>query len=104
MALLTTHVRGNEILFTASPTDADGLPVTPASVELQLSFMNGGDRQNEVYPMAEQSDSTFRYVWDSSIADAGRVHWCVRSIDPMTAEEGKFNLAANLANTDPSTP
>lgn len=104
MALLTTHVRGNEILFTASPTDADGLAVAPSYVELQISFMNGGSRQNEVYAMSQQSDDTFRYVWDSSIADAGRVHWAVRSIDPATAEEGKFNLAANLANMDPSTP
>lgn len=104
MALLTTHVRGNEILFTAAPTDADGAPVVPGYVELQLSFINGGSRQNEVYAMTDQSDGTFRYVWDSSIADAGRVHWAVRSIDPATAEEGKFNLAANLANQDPSTP
>lgn len=104
MALLTTHVRGNEILFTSTPRDADGIAVVPEYVELQLSFMNSGSRQNEVYAMDDQTDGTFRYVWDSSIADAGRVHWSVRSFNPATAEDGKFNLAANLANQDPSTP
>lgn len=104
MALLETFDRGNEILFTATPLDLDGNPATPDHVELQISFMKNGERQLEVMTMEETTDGTYRYIWDSSFADRGRVHWAVRCIDPPSADEGKFNLAANLANQDPSTP
>lgn len=95
-------VRGNEVDFTTTFTDENDAGVEPATVELSISYLDeDGDRATLTVGMDGASDGTFAYLWDSSDAKAGRVYWAIRTTDPLSAEEGYFDLVANRANPDP---
>lgn len=105
MGLLTYITRGNDIEFVASFADSEGGVVTPSSVSLRVSYLNAaGNRTTETLAMGEQDTSGATWVanWDSSVAKKGRVHWSVRSLNPGSAEDGQFELQANLGNADPA--
>jgi hypothetical protein len=102
--LLTYIKRGNAVAFTAEPLDADGAPVTPETVTLYVNYIDVNDvRIIDEITMAETTAGEFEAEWDSTVAQAGRVHWHVRSVNPPSAKDGQFELEANLANPDPET-
>lgn len=92
-------VRGNEVLFTSTPVDEDGNPVTPGGISLNVDYVTTTGRGSTVLSMA-QSGASWTTTWDSSGAQAGIVYWSVRSSLPSAADEGSFELDANPANPD----
>ncbi len=96
-------IRGNLVEFASTFLDDAGEETFPAAVVLTVSFINSaGTRESVTIDMEDDtSGGEFTAVWDSSVAKRGRVHWAVRATDPAGAEEGIFDLAANLANPDP---
>lgn len=95
-------IRGNEVEFAATFLDSAGLVVEPASVELTISYFNSaGTRATTTLTMGENTDGSFEALWLSSVAKKGRVFWSLRSIGPPSADQGFFELSANLANPDP---
>lgn len=102
--LLNYIKRGNAVLFTAAPEDANGEPVTPETVTLYVNYIDANDdRIVETLDMAENTAGEWEAEWDSVVAKKGRVHWHVRSVNPPSAKDGQFELEANLANPDPGT-
>lgn len=99
--LVSTIVRGNLIAFETSFLDAEGVPISPASVTVTVSFLDGsGERISEPLTMSEDTDGEWSAAWDSSEAAEGRVYWSVRAYEPPAADQGYFHLAANRANPD----
>jgi hypothetical protein len=92
-------VRGSTVVLTVEFADESGNPISPASATLHLNYINGGGRVEEEVELVESSD-VWSAEWDSTPASPGRVHWSVRSVSPSTAEDGDFDLTANLANPD----
>lgn len=98
---LNIVIRGNTVELTSVFTDADGGPLNPSSAVAVVNFKNaGGDRESETVPMSEQSDGAWLGLWNSSNARPGRVYWSVRAENPSAAEDGQFDLRANLANLE----
>lgn len=97
---ILVEVRGNIYDFTATFLDVDDLPVIPAYANLYISFLMVGTvkRTKITIAMTVVGQSYFA-TWDSSEAAPCKVNWSVRSVGPHTAEDGSFNLTANLANT-----
>lgn len=103
MALLTYIKRGNLIEFTATFENAAGVVVSPDSAALYLSYINAAAaRVTTTVAMADDSAGTFTCEWDSSVAKKGRVHWSVQAENPSAADDGQFELEANMANPDPA--
>lgn len=99
--LVSTIVRGNLIAFETSFLDAEGVPISPASVTVKVDFIDGsGSRTDATLTMSEDTDGEWSAAWDSSEAAEGRVYWSVRAYDPPAADQGFFQLAANRANPD----
>ena len=91
------------IEFASTFLDEDGAATIPASVEIVVSYINAaGTRTTATMDMEDDtSGGEFTAMWDSSVAKKGRVHWAVRATNPPGAEDGFFDLSANLANPDP---
>jgi hypothetical protein len=73
--------------------------INPESAMLHLSYMDEGTRVEDHIEFAETSEA-WSAEWDSTAADAGRVQWSARSLNPAAAADGDFDLKANLANPD----
>lgn len=101
--MLIRHIRGTVITFTATFADAAGVEVTPSSATMHLNYMNEGVRVDEDLDMEMNTDGQWVTSWDSFMADAGRVYWHTRSDNPRSAQDGYFELVANLANPDTET-
>lgn len=98
--LIDSIVRGNVIEWAASFLDAEGAPSEPDSVVLTVNFMGSTGRSETDITMSENTDGEWAGTWDSSEARKGRVHWAIRTYNPAAADEGRFDLTANLANPD----
>jgi hypothetical protein len=94
--MLTTTVRGNAVVFTATPVDATGAPTTPQAVAIYLAYGQGAVRKAEV--AMTLTGGVWTGTWDSEGAPAGVVYWSVRASNPDAAEDGEFTLTANPAN------
>jgi hypothetical protein len=92
--------RGNSILFTATPKDADGNIVTPSSISLSLNYVTATGRAGTSMVMVNSAGS-WTATWDSSVAEPGIVYWSSRASSPSGAEDGSFELEANPANPEP---
>lgn len=101
--MLDRIVRGSTVTFTVTFADAVGVAIDPDSAALHLSFMNEGERVSEELAMEMQTDLTWIAEWNTIEADAGRVYWSARSVNPYSAQDGQFELTANLANPDTET-
>lgn len=95
-------IRGNEVLFSTTFTDADGDAVIPSSVILDLNYLVDTTRTYRTLIMTV-SDGTWSARWDSEEASKGRVYWSIRADNPPAADEGYFELKANPANPDPGS-
>lgn len=97
--------RGNEVEFTVTFLNKDGLPLNPSSATVTVNFLNaGGERESEAVSLSHQTDDTWYGLWDSQAALPARTYWTVRSFSPDSAEDGFFELRGNLANlADTST-
>lgn len=98
MTLATYFVRGNSVEFAVTFTDADGVDINPMSAVVTVNFLSGGDRVNETIDLVENTDGAWAGTWSSDTAEPGRVFWSARSFNPGAAEDGQFELKANLAN------
>jgi hypothetical protein len=103
MPIVSKIVRGNVVDFETTFTDADGVALEPVSATLTVNFLNAaGEREESEISMDSSSASdAWTASWDSSDAKAGRVYWSARSASPAAAEDGVFDLVANLANPGP---
>jgi hypothetical protein len=98
---MTTIVRGATVIFSATFTDANGNPFTPASVDLYVNYVNANrSRQSVVTPMTNGA-GTWTASWESAVAPAGGVvYYSIRTTGSpqIVAKDGQFTLAANPAN------
>lgn len=102
--MIVEHIkRGNIVSFTATFLDTDGNIASPSAATLYVSFMRFEERVEDSAEMEEQTDGSWFAEWDSSDATKGKVHWSVRSTGPSSAQDGSFDLDANLANPDPES-
>ena len=101
--IVSKIVRGNMVDFATTFEDEDGNPVEPTSVELIVSYLNAAGERETVSIDMETNTAASEFVaeWDSSVAARGRVHWAIRATSPAAAEDGVFDLTANLANPEP---
>lgn len=103
MIPITHFDRGDVITFTASPEDADGNPIDPATVRLYINFLGANGREDAApISLAENTDGTWDGQWDTSGIGAkqGKVDWAIRTTGPDAASQGSFMLDVNLANPD----
>jgi hypothetical protein len=97
--LVETIDRGNEIEFSVSFLNRDDVPLSPASATVTVNYVApNGERADEIINLAAQPGDVWSGVWDSQIARPARTYYTVRSVNPDSAEDGYFVLAANLAN------
>lgn len=101
--IITHYQRGDGLVFTAAPVDENGDSVTPDSLTLNVNFLNTADEREQAEPITMEADTsgeTWGASWTSrSIgAKSGRVYWSIETVNPDSAEEGCFDLDANLAN------
>lgn len=94
--------RGNDITFRVTFYDVDNEVTAPSSAILWVSFLEDGVEAEDEIEMTSEGGGLFSATWDSSIADAGPVHWHARSSGPdKVAQDGSFTLVANDANPPP---
>lgn len=95
-------VRGQLVVFTSSPKDADGNDVTPSHIRLYLNYphVNGTTVTDEAIEMDLQTDGNWKADFDTAIAAPGTVFASIRAHDPPAAEDLKFTIVANRANPD----
>lgn len=100
--LVEKFVRGNGFAFVVTPTDVDGAVSEPDSVTLRIRYIdaNGEEAFDEI-EMDPDTDGAWTGFWDSSVSKKCQIHWDVRAVNPAAADDGVFNLTANLANPDP---
>lgn len=98
MTIMTNIVRGNDVQFSITFLDVDDIEVMPDSAVVTVNFLSSGERVNETIDLEPNSDGFWSATWPSDVAEAGRVFWSAQSIDPVSVQDGSFNLLANAAN------
>jgi len=96
--ILKTYTRGNVIEFPVTFLDANGVEVDPDSAIVKLNFLNSENARETVEINMQSSTGGWSAEWDSSVALPARVYWSAISTSPASAEDGAFELEANLAN------
>jgi hypothetical protein len=100
--LIDQEVRGSVVKLSAFFEAPDGVPEEPASAVVHVNYIDAnGMRVEDTLPMEEDSTGEWVALWNSSVANKGRVFWSVEAFDPPTRQDGVFELVANLANPDP---
>ncbi len=97
-------VRGQLLVFTSTPRDADGAITTPTSLRLYLNYVHAdGTTYTDDPPidMDPQTDGSYRAEWDTKDAEPGAAFASIRAEAPPAAEDIKFTIIANAANPDP---
>lgn len=95
--------RGDVISFVATPENANGDPVDPATVVLYINYLADSGRQDAApITLSENTGGVWGGSWDSAGIGAkqGIVYWAIRTTGPDSASQGSFMLDANLANPD----
>jgi hypothetical protein len=102
--LTQTIVRGNIVEIRTTFADIDGAAVDPLSAIATINFVSADNiRETVNFAMEVDTDGTWFALWDSSEALQGRVYWSILATDPASADEGFFELKANLANLNAGT-
>lgn len=102
--LVSKIVRGSVIELASTFEDVDGNEETPTAVDAYFSYLDTDDERTvAVVEMEANSAGEWIAVWDSSVANPGRLHWSVRATEPNSADDGVVDLVANLANPDPES-
>lgn len=96
--ILQTYTRGEIIEFPVTFRDASGEEVDPSSAVVKVNFLNAQNARETVAIDMESTTAGWSADWDSSVALPARVHWSAISVSPASAEDGAFELEANLAN------
>lgn len=98
---MTVFVRKNLLVCTGVFLPASG-SATPSAATVNLSFKNmSGVLTSEEVPLTLGTDGvTWTGTWDSSQCVGGDVEWAIWSTgDVQAAQQGKFTIKANRANT-----
>lgn len=99
MPVATEIIRGNVIAFSTTFYDADGAPITPVSVNLEIEVVSPPNGAKQEFVIAMTNVSTLWSAnWDTTGVPSGIVYWAVKANGPHGADQGRFNLNANLAN------
>ncbi len=96
-------VRGQLLIFTSTPKDADGNVVAPDSLKLYLNYPHADGTVSTDAPidMEAQTDGTYRAEFDTKVAEPGAAFASIRAELPPAADDIKFTITANAANPDP---
>ncbi len=96
-------VRGQLLVFTSTPLDADGAATTPTSLRLYLNYVHadGTTSTDPAIDMDPQTDGTYRAQFDTKDAEPGAAFASIRAEGPPAADDIKFTIIANAANPDP---
>jgi hypothetical protein len=98
---MTTKVfRGQLLVFTSTPKDDDGNPVSPSSIQLYLNYphSDGTTSTDEPIEMQVQTDGTWKADFDTADTKPGAAFASLRAFNPPGAEDIKFTIVANPAN------
>ena len=94
---------GHTIRFTASFTN-DGAPYTPATVVLNVTFIESDVPMQREFAMTADGDGLFSYHWDTEWASPCVVRWDIRNIDtPVAVTAGRFILKNSPAAPAPAS-
>jgi hypothetical protein len=103
---MSSFVRKNLLVATATFTAADGSETQPASATLVLNFNSmSGVAQTVSVPLGFNAGDddvlgTWTGTWDSSAAQQGNVSWMIYGDGSLqAAAQGQFQIVANSANT-----
>ena len=97
-------VRGQLLVFTSTPLDADGNSTTPTSLRLYLNYVHPGQTvatSDPAIDMDPQTDGTYRAQFDTKDTEPGAAFASIRAEGPPAADDIKFTIIANNANPDP---
>ena len=96
-------VRGQLLVFTSTPRDADGSITTPTSLRLYLNYVHADGTTSTDPPidMDPQTDGSFSASFDTKDAEPGAAFASIRAEAPPAADDIKFTIIANAANPDP---
>ncbi len=99
--MATKVVRGQTMTFIATPADALGNTVSPASVKLYINYPHAdGTSSTETVVMDQNTDGTWEADFDTSVSKPGALFVSVQAEGPSAAEDLKFSIVANSANLD----
>lgn len=93
-----TFIRGNVVEFSTQFFAVDGTPSTPVSASVNISIAAYGAIFSPVDLAMTQAGDVWTATWDTTDVPPGTVFWSVKSVDPHSAEDGRFELSANYAN------
>lgn len=99
--MTTKYVRGQLLVFTATPLDAAGAPMSPASVKLYLNYIHAADgtaSTDSAVDMELQTDGSYMAEFDTGDIEPGPVFASIRTESPASAADLKFTITANAAN------
>jgi hypothetical protein len=96
-------VRGQLLVFSSTPKDADGNITTPTSLRLYLNYVHADGTISTDPPidMDPQTDGSYRAEFDTKDAEPGAAFASIRAEAPPAADDIKFTITANAANPDP---
>ncbi len=96
-------VRGQLLVFTSTPKDADGNTTTPTSLRLYLNYAHadGTIYTDPAIDMEAQTDGSYRAEFNTGVAEPGAAFASIRAEAPAAADDIKFTIIANAANPDP---
>lgn len=93
-------VRGQLLVFTATPTDSLGNAIQPASVKLYLNYphTDGTSSTDVAIEMDVQTDGSYVAEFDTADTSPGAAFASIRAETPAGAQDLKFTIIANAAN------
>jgi hypothetical protein len=97
------HIRGEMLIFAASPKDELGNSVTPATIRLYLNYKhaNGTISTDSPIDMTLITAGMYETAFDSKVCEPSTLFWSIRTVSPSSAQDGKISIVANAANPDP---
>ncbi len=97
------HVRGELLVFHATPMDDDENSVMPATVKLYLNYKHADGTTTTDAPidMSQATGGTYETAFDTKVCEPAPLFWSIRTTAPPAAADGKIQIIANNANPDP---
>jgi len=99
---MSSFVRKNLLVATATFTAASGLNTQPSSATLIINYndISGVNRTTQVPMTFNSSGDDWVGTWDTSNSGAGNVEWMIYGAGSLqAAAQGQFQILANQANT-----
>lgn len=100
---MKTFVRGSTVTIDVTFYDTLGnIVTTPTTATVTLSYIQNCERTHTDYALTKQTDNTWSYDWDSTVADCGVVsgHATTGGSAPFSTVDFEFRLTANTANKE----